>query len=72
MPENHIDTVRQTIAGMPQWLRVELSATDPILRARAEDTLSAMIVAAIGETDESAAGSPPPHHGTEPAASTSV
>lgn len=71
MPENQIDTVRQTVAGMPQWLRVELSATDPILRARAEDTLSAMI-AAVGKPDESADGSPPPPHGTEPAASTSV
>lgn len=69
MPENTFEIIRQMVGRMPQWLRAHLSATDPMLRERAEDALSAMIVAAIGTTGVADAGSP---HSIEPATSTSV
>jgi hypothetical protein len=54
--------VRRMIGRMPQWLRADLSANDAIIRERAEDALSAMIVAALAEPDGAASstGSPSP------------
>lgn len=43
--------VRQMLGRIPQWLRVDLSSSDALLRERAEDALSAMIVAALAEPD---------------------
>lgn len=43
--------IRQMLGRMPQWLRVDLSATDVMLRERAEDALSAMIMAALAGAD---------------------
>ncbi len=43
------DGVRHMLGRIPQWLRVELSSSDAMLRERAEDALSAMIVAALAE-----------------------
>ncbi|MBY8825515.1 hypothetical protein [Sphingomonas colocasiae] len=39
--------LRELIAKMPQWLRTDLSSADPGLRERAEDTLHAMLTAAL-------------------------
>lgn len=43
------EVVTQTLASAPQWIRTELLSKDPILRARAEESLAAMIVAAIAD-----------------------
>ncbi len=43
------DGVRHMLGRIPQWLRVQLSSSDAMLRERAEDALSAMIVAALAE-----------------------
>jgi len=43
------DGVRHMLGRIPQWLRVQLSSSDAMLRERAEDVLSAMIVAALAE-----------------------
>ena len=43
------DGVRHMLGRIPQWLRVDLSSSDAMLRERAEDALSAMIVAALAE-----------------------
>jgi len=50
MQEDTSKSVRQVVERMPQWLRIDLSSTDAMLRGRAEDALSAMIVAAIDTT----------------------
>lgn len=39
--------VTDVLSRMPQWVRDELSARDPLTRARAEETLAALIAAAI-------------------------
>ncbi len=49
------DGVRQMLGRIPQWLRVELSSSDAMLRKRAEDALSAMIIAALAEPVDAAA-----------------
>jgi hypothetical protein len=49
MQRNVSDGVRHMLGRIPQWLRVELSSGDAMLRERAEDALSAMIVAALAE-----------------------
>lgn len=43
--------IRQLLERLPQWLRTDLAAPDPALRQRAEESLAAMIVAAIGAAD---------------------
>jgi len=37
--------VREMVRRIPQWLRCDLNANDPMLRERAEDALAAMIAA---------------------------
>lgn len=37
--------LREMVRRIPQWLRGDLNATDPMLRERAEDALVAMIAA---------------------------
>ena len=37
--------VREMVRRIPQWLRGDLNAIDPMLRERAEDALAAMIAA---------------------------
>ena len=39
------------IAHLPEWLRVDLSAKDPAVRRRAEETLAAMVRAAVDAED---------------------
>lgn len=47
MQESISQDLREVIAKMPQWLRTDLSSADPGLRERAEDTLHAMLTAAL-------------------------
>ena len=39
--------LRDLVKRIPQWVRDDLNATDPMLRERAEDTLVAMIAALV-------------------------
>lgn len=50
MQEGTSKSIRQMVEHMPHWLRVDLSSTDATLRDRAEDALSAMIVATVDAT----------------------
>ena len=59
MQKNVPDGVRHMLGRIPQWLRVELSSSDAMLRERAEDALSAMIVAALAEPVAAAKPAPP-------------
>lgn len=40
-------TILQVIERTPQWVRHDLEAKDTVIRARAEETLAAMISAAL-------------------------
>jgi hypothetical protein len=52
--------VRQMVGRIPRWLRGDLASTDTRLRERAEDALSAMIIAALAEPGAFAVSLPPP------------
>jgi hypothetical protein len=52
--------VRQMVGRIPRWLRVDLASTDTRLRERAEDALSAMIIAALAESGAPGVSLPPP------------
>ena len=39
--------VGEVLARMPEWARVDLSSKEPAARVRAEETVAAMIVAAL-------------------------
>ena len=41
------NTILQVIERTPQWVRHDLEAKDTVIRARAEETLAAMISAAL-------------------------
>ncbi|MDF2640345.1 MAG: hypothetical protein K0R64_3329 [Novosphingobium lindaniclasticum] len=43
-------TILQVIERAPQWVRHDLEAKDAVIRARAEETLAAMISAALQDT----------------------
>jgi hypothetical protein len=45
--------VTDVLARMPQWVRDELSSKDPLVRARAEETLAASISAAVAASGQS-------------------
>ncbi len=42
--------VNEVLAHAPRWVRSDLSSKDALLRARAEETLAAMICAALTES----------------------
>ena len=44
--------VTDVLSRMPQWVRDELSSKDPLVRARAEETLAASIAAAIAASGQ--------------------
>ena len=44
---DHRASIAAAIEKLPQWVRHDLSATDAIVRARAEETIAARIKAAI-------------------------
>jgi hypothetical protein len=47
MKETLTTTVLQVIERTPQWVRHDLESTEPAVRIRAEETLAAMIAAAL-------------------------
>ena len=46
------ELVTEVLGRAPEWVRSELSAKDPAIRRRAEETLAAMIGAALNEHDQ--------------------
>lgn len=55
---NRIDIttlVTSVLARAPEWIRKDLAAKDPLSRARAEETLAALITAALMEEESGAA-----------------
>lgn len=46
MPEELASIVSGVVTRLPQWVRTDLASKDSSARARAEETLAAMIVAA--------------------------
>ncbi|WP_205316166.1 hypothetical protein [Novosphingobium sp. P6W] len=49
MTETLTTTVLQVIERTPQWVRHDLESKEPAVRIRAEETLAAMIAAALRE-----------------------
>jgi bifunctional ADP-heptose synthase (sugar kinase/adenylyltransferase) len=49
MNETLTSTVLRVIERAPQWVRHDLESKDAALRVRAEETLAAMIAAALNE-----------------------
>lgn len=41
--------ITQVVASAPEWVRTDLTSRDPIIRERAEETIAAMIAAALTE-----------------------
>lgn len=41
--------IANIVSRIPEWVRRDLLSTDPATRARAEETIAAMIMDAIGE-----------------------
>ena len=39
--------IAKAVESIPEWLRQDLLSKDPVARQRAEETLAAMIVAAL-------------------------
>lgn len=50
------EVVRGLLARAPEWVRVDLASKDTMARARAEETLAAMIEAALNKDGTAAAG----------------
>jgi hypothetical protein len=51
------ELVRGVLARVPQWVKQEMLSPDPIVRARAEETLAAMISSALDESKTEEPGS---------------
>lgn len=51
MIETDLVAIVNVLARVPQWIRHDLASTDMALRTRAEETLAAMIAAAIKTTN---------------------
>jgi len=51
--------VAAAIEKLPQWLRHDLGASDPALRERAQESLTAMILAAVEAGNGAMDGAPP-------------
>lgn len=66
MSDHLANKIGEVVRKAPEWMRRELLADDPSLRQRAEETMAAMIVAAISPlsqencTDSSSAPDRPP------------
>ena len=65
MSQHLVLLVERLLAKAPQWLRQDLLFNDPSTRQRAEETLAAMIAAALSESVppdvESGTGAGPQH-----------
>ncbi|MDP9086451.1 MAG: hypothetical protein M3N02_06765, partial [Pseudomonadota bacterium] len=55
MSQHLVLVVERLLANAPQWLRQDLLSKDPSIRQRAEETLAAMIAAALSEPTPSKA-----------------
>lgn len=51
----HIVAITAVLANAPQWIRHDLCSLDQKLRLRAEESLAAMIAAALSEAKGTAA-----------------
>ncbi|WP_439487092.1 hypothetical protein [Blastomonas fulva] len=49
--------VLSVLSRAPQWVKQEMLSPDPIVRARAEETLAAMISSALDESETEEPGS---------------
>jgi len=49
--------VLSVLARAPQWVKQEMLSADPVVRARAEETLAAMISSALDESETEEPGS---------------
>jgi hypothetical protein len=49
--------VLSVLSRAPQWVKQEMLLPDPIVRARAEETLAAMISSALDESETEVPGS---------------
>jgi hypothetical protein len=52
------DLVLQALHRAPQWVRQDLLTSDPVVRARAEETLAAMISSALAAAQDGEADNP--------------
>lgn len=48
MVENMRTTIGDVVSRIPEWVRRKLLSADPLTRARAEETIAAMIQDALG------------------------
>jgi hypothetical protein len=48
--------VLRVLEPAPQWVRQDLLSSDPLVRARAEETLAAMISSALAESGSAGSG----------------
>lgn len=46
------ELVLRVLERAPHWVRQDLLSSDPIVRARAEETLAAMISSALAESED--------------------
>ena len=61
MDQTAKDHLLKAVTRLPEWIRHDLTTKDPVTRRQAEESLAAMLVAAI-ESDL-----PVAEHGSEPA-----
>ena len=45
------EVILRVLERAPQWVRQDLLSADPVVRARAEETLAAMISSALSECE---------------------
>jgi hypothetical protein len=53
------DRVLHVLERAPQWVRQDLLMSDPVVRARAEETLAAMISSALAAAQDGESDSAP-------------
>ncbi|MGQ3178551.1 MAG: hypothetical protein ACT6R2_21200 [Blastomonas fulva] len=51
------EAILRVLERAPQWVKQEMLSADPIIRARAEETLAAMISSALAESADEEPGS---------------
>jgi hypothetical protein len=61
MDQTAKDLLLKAVTRLPEWIRHDLTAKDPVTRRQAEESLAAMLVATIENE------MPVAEHGSEPA-----
>jgi hypothetical protein len=56
MTQEQLDVIAAVVSRTPDWIRRDLSSTNPTSRQRAEEALAAMLAAAIGSHQASRDG----------------